>query len=107
VREPRTWVLRAFGAVTLASVTIVGLWWAKSAFTNSSAKRSATATAGQRAVAKSPPTDDPPSSRPGKVDLSGQDVDYLLEQYEIDDDGSIFETHAPDTAIPKLKPPQG
>ena len=44
------------------------------------------------------------SSEP-RVDLYGNDVDAAVTDYRYDEASGLYESHSPDTEIPKLSPP--
>ena len=43
---------------------------------------------------------------PSSVDIRGNEIARPVAKYRLDDSGSLYEVHSPDTEVPRLKPPQ-
>jgi hypothetical protein len=43
---------------------------------------------------------------PGSFDIRGNEIARPVATYRLDDRGSLYEVHSPETEVPRLKPPQ-
>jgi hypothetical protein len=43
----------------------------------------------------------------GSPDLYGNEVSDAVARYKLDDEGSLYEVHSPQTELPRLAPPTG
>ena len=42
---------------------------------------------------------------PHRLDVRGNEIDRPVARYRVDDRGSLYEVHSPETEVPRLKPP--
>ena len=47
-----------------------------------------------------------PENPPRSFDIRGNEIARPVARYHVDDRGSLYEVHSPDTEVPRLKPPQ-
>ena len=57
---------------------------------------------GQPASADAPPVLD---DAPQRLDLRGNEISRPVARYRVDDRGSLYEEHSPQTEVPRLKQP--
>jgi hypothetical protein len=48
----------------------------------------------------------PSPERPRRVDLYGNEISRPVATYRVDDTGTLYEVHSPQTEVPRLPPPR-
>lgn len=58
----------------------------------------------RRETAAARPTREPEAPR--RIDLYGNEVANPVARYRVDDRGTLYEVHSPETEVPRLAPPR-
>jgi hypothetical protein len=114
--------VRATFGVVLAMLVLAGYAWVPDAATDLLWTRQAVPSAAPSRIVTPAPEFDRPGRQieapdpkavpfrleetPGSFDIRGNEIARPVARYRLDDRGSLYEVHSPDTEVPRLKPPQ-
>jgi hypothetical protein len=114
--------VRAIFGVVVAVLVLAGYAWLPDAAADLLWTRQAVPSAAASRIVTLAPEFDRPGRRleaphpqdlpfrleetPSAVDIRGNEIARPVAKYRLDERGSLYEVHSPDTEVPRLKPPQ-